>query len=78
MDYVEYQKRIKLVTALLTVILLIVIVVLEAPLRLVAISHNCTFNTTDCNAHKIAVHSNRSEFSLQILDNLECLAARSL
>jgi len=69
MDYVEYQKRIKLVTALLTVILLIVIVVLEASLRLVAISHNCTFNTTDFIAHKIAVHSNRSEFSLRILDN---------
>ena len=69
MDYVEYQKRIKLVTALLTVILLIVIVVLEASLRLVAISHNCTSNTTDFIAHKIAVHSNRSEFSLRILDN---------
>ena len=69
MDYVEYQKRIKLVTALLTVILLIVIVVLEASLRLVAISHNYTFNTTDFIAHKIAVHSNRSEFSLRILDN---------
>jgi hypothetical protein len=69
MDFVEYQKRIKLVTALLTVILLIVVVVLEASLRFVAISHNCTFNTTDFFAHKIAVHSNQSEFSLRILDN---------
>ena len=69
MDCVEYQKRIMLVIALLTVILLIVVVVLEVSLRLVAISHNCTFNKTDFSAHKIAVHSNRSEFSLRILDN---------
>ena len=69
LDFVEYQKRIKLLIALLTVILFIAVVVLEASLRFVAISHNCTFNTTDFIAHKIAVHSNQSEFSLRILDH---------
>ena len=69
MDFVEYQKRIKLVTGLLTVLLLFVVVVLEASLRFVAISHNCTFSTIEFIAHKVAVHSNRSEFSLRILDD---------
>ena len=69
MDSIEYQKRIKLATGLLTAVLLIVIISLEAALRLVAISHNSALNTTDFIAHRIAVHSNQSEFSLRILDN---------
>ena len=40
MDFAEYQKKIKLATNLLTVVRLIVVVVLEASLRFVAISHN--------------------------------------
>ena len=69
MNFIEYQKRIKLATGVLTVLLLYAVVILEASLRFVAISHNCTFNTTDFIAHKVAVHSKRSEFSLRILDD---------
>ena len=69
MESIEYQKRIKLATGLLTAVLLIVIISVEAALRLVAISHTCTLNTTDFIAHRIALHYNQSEFSLRILDN---------
>ena len=76
MDFAEYQKKIKLATNLLTVVLLIVVVILETSLRFVAISHNCTFNDTDYVAHKMLVHTNNSEFTLRMLDNwvmLSCL-----
>ena len=69
MDFAEHQKKIKLATNLLTVVLLIVVVILEASLRFVAISHNCTFNDTDYVAHKMLVHTNNSEFTLRMLNN---------
>ena len=69
MEFAEYQKKIKLVTNLLTVALLIVVVILEASLRFVAISHNCTFNDTDYVAHKMLVHTNNSEFTFRMLNN---------
>ena len=47
MEFAECQKKIKLVTNLLTVVLLIVVVILEASLRFVAISHNWTLDATD-------------------------------
>ena len=69
MDFAEYQKKIKLATNLLTVVLLIVVVIWEASLRFVAISHNCTFNDTDYVAHKMVVHTNNSDFTLRMLNN---------
>ena len=69
MDFVEYQRKIKLATNLLTVVLLIVVVILEASLRFLAISHNCTFNEADYVAHKMLVHTNNSEFTLRMLNN---------
>ena len=69
MDFAEYQKKVKLATNLLTVVLLIVVVILEASLRFVAILHNCTFNATDYVEHKMLVHTNNSEFSLRMLNN---------
>ena len=69
MDFAEYQKKIKLAAYLLTVVLLIVVVILEASLRFVAISHNCTFNATDYVAHKMLFHTNNSEFTLRMLNN---------
>ena len=69
MDFAEYQRKIKLATNLLTVVLLIVVVILEASLRFVAISHNCPINATDNVAHKMLVHTNNSEFILRILNN---------
>ena len=69
MDFAEYQKKIKLATNLLTVVLLIVVVILEASLRFVAISHNCTFYATDYVAHKMLVHTNNSKFTLRMLNN---------
>ena len=68
MEFAEYQKKIKLVTNLLTVVLLIVVVIL-ASLRCAAISHNCTFNATDYVAHKMFVGTNNSEFTLRMLNN---------
>ena len=65
MDFAENQRKIKLATNLLTVVLLI----LEALLRFVAISHNRTFNATDYVAHKMLVHTNNSEFTLRMLNN---------
>ena len=69
MDFAEYQRKIKLATNLLTVVLLIVVVILEASLRFVAISHNSTFNATNYVAHKMLVHTNNSEFTLRMLNN---------
>ena len=69
MDFAEYQRKIKLATNLLTVVLLIVVLILEASLRFLAISHNCTFNDTDDVAHKMLVHTNNSEFTLHMLNN---------
>ena len=69
MDFAKYQRKIKLATNLLTVVLLTVVVILEASLRFVAISHNCTFNATDYVAHKMLVHTNKSEFTLRMLNN---------
>ena len=69
MDFAANQRKIKLATNLLTVVLLIVVVVLEASLRFVAISHNCTFNATDYVAHKMLVHTNNSELTLRMLNN---------
>ena len=69
MDFAEYQRKIKLATNLLTVVLLIVVVVLEASLRFVAISHNCTFNATDYVAHRMLVHTNNIESTLRMLNN---------
>ena len=67
--FAEYQKKIKLATNLLTVVLLIVVVILEASLRFVAISHNSTFDDTDYVAHKMVVHTNNSDFTLRMLNN---------
>ena len=61
MDFAEYQRKIKLATNLVTVVLL------EASLRFVAISHNCTFNATDYVAHKMLVHTNKFGFTLRML-----------
>ena len=69
MDFAEYQRKIKLATNLLTAVLLIVVVVLGASLRFVAISHNRTFNATDYVAHKMLVHTNNSELTLRMLNN---------
>ena len=69
MDFAEYQTKIKLATNLLTVVLLIVVVILEASLRFVAISHNFTFNATEYVAHKMLVQTNNSEFTLRMLNN---------
>ena len=69
MDFAEYQRKIKLARNLLMVVLLIVVVILEASLRFVAISDNCTFNATDYVARKMLVHTNNSEFTLRMLNN---------
>ena len=68
MEFAEYQKT-KLATNLFTVVLLIVVVILEASLRFVGISHNCTFYATDYVAHKMLVHSNNSKFTLRMLSH---------
>ena len=69
MDFAEYQRKIKLATNLLTVVLLILVEILEASFGFVAISHSCTLNTTDYVAHKMLVHTNNSEFTLRMLNN---------
>ena len=69
MDFAENQRKIKLATNLVTVVLLFMVVILEASLRFVAISHNCTINATDSVAHKMLVHTNNSEFTLRMLNN---------
>ena len=69
MDYAEHRNRNKLTTNLLTVGILIVVLHLVACLRFAAISHNCTFNTTNYVAHEMLVHTNSSGLTLWMLQN---------